>query len=192
MLKTHCDRRGAAPRAPMTAKIGSLDAPENCSHFAAPHARVRAQRAARPRMARPCRCVGGALQKPGGPAEGAEQRRWVLGAEVGPRDRPGAPRTTEGGWGRAGRLASGAALLAGCPRSLAPGCRRCRAAAADSGGSAARPRLRRGCAAGTAAPPSAALRLTRERNSRGPEVAALCAKRRKCGSWNTLKPFTTE
>jgi len=42
MLTTHCDRRGAAPRAPMAAKIGSLDAPENCPHFAAPQARVRA------------------------------------------------------------------------------------------------------------------------------------------------------
>jgi hypothetical protein len=42
MLKTHCDRRGAAPRAPMTAKIGALDALENCPHFAAPRARVRA------------------------------------------------------------------------------------------------------------------------------------------------------
>ena len=26
---THCNRRGAAPRAPIAAKIGSLDAPEN-------------------------------------------------------------------------------------------------------------------------------------------------------------------
>jgi hypothetical protein len=38
----HCNRRGAASRAPMAAKIGSLDAPENCPHFAAPRARVRA------------------------------------------------------------------------------------------------------------------------------------------------------
>jgi hypothetical protein len=38
----HCNRRGAAPRAPIAAKIGSLDAPENYPHFAAPRARVRA------------------------------------------------------------------------------------------------------------------------------------------------------
>jgi hypothetical protein len=38
---THCNRRGAAPRAPIAAKIGSLDAPENYPHFAAPRARVR-------------------------------------------------------------------------------------------------------------------------------------------------------
>jgi len=55
MVATHCNRRGAAPRAPMAAHIGSLNAPENCPHFAAPRARVRALRAARQRMARPCR-----------------------------------------------------------------------------------------------------------------------------------------
>ena len=38
----HCNRRGAAPRAPIAAKIGSLDAPENYPHFSAPRARVRA------------------------------------------------------------------------------------------------------------------------------------------------------
>ena len=38
----HCNRRGAAPRAPIAAKIGSLDAPENCPHFADRRARVRA------------------------------------------------------------------------------------------------------------------------------------------------------
>ena len=38
----HCNRRGAAPRAPIAAKMGSLDAPENYPHFAAPRARVRA------------------------------------------------------------------------------------------------------------------------------------------------------
>ena len=58
MVATHCNRRGAAPRTPIAAKIGSLDAPEICPHFAAPRARVRALRAARQRMARPCRCVG--------------------------------------------------------------------------------------------------------------------------------------
>jgi hypothetical protein len=57
---------------------------------------------------------------PGGPAEGAEQRRWVLGAEAGPRDRPGAPRTTEGGWGRAGRLASGFCSAPPTQRQAAP------------------------------------------------------------------------
>ena len=38
---THCNRRGAAPRASIAAKIGSLDAPENYPHFAAPRAQVR-------------------------------------------------------------------------------------------------------------------------------------------------------
>jgi hypothetical protein len=38
---THCNRRGAAPRAPIAAKIGSLDAPENYPHFVAPRAQVR-------------------------------------------------------------------------------------------------------------------------------------------------------
>jgi len=61
MFAAHCSRRGAAPCAPMGAKIGSLDAPENCPHFAATRARVRALRAARPRMARPCRGVGVAI-----------------------------------------------------------------------------------------------------------------------------------
>jgi hypothetical protein len=37
---THCNRRGAAPRAPIAAKIDSLDAPENYPHFYAPLARV--------------------------------------------------------------------------------------------------------------------------------------------------------
>jgi hypothetical protein len=63
-----------------------------------------------------CRCGGIQLHArtasperhcTGGTAEGAEQRRWVGGAEAGPRDRPGAPRTMEGWWGRGGRLASG-------------------------------------------------------------------------------------
>ena len=39
---THCNRRGAAPRAPIAAKIGSLDAPENYPHFSAQRAHVRA------------------------------------------------------------------------------------------------------------------------------------------------------
>ena len=38
----HCNRRGAAPRAPIAAKMGLLDAPENYPHFAAQRARVRA------------------------------------------------------------------------------------------------------------------------------------------------------
>jgi len=35
----HLNRRGAAPRAPIAAKMGSLDAPENYPHFAARRAR---------------------------------------------------------------------------------------------------------------------------------------------------------
>ena len=38
----HCNRRGAAPRAPIAAKMGLLDAPENYPHFAAQRARLRA------------------------------------------------------------------------------------------------------------------------------------------------------
>jgi hypothetical protein len=38
----HCNRRGAAPRVPIAAKIGSLDVPENCPHFSAQRAHVRA------------------------------------------------------------------------------------------------------------------------------------------------------
>jgi len=37
--QSHCNRRGAAPRAPIAAKTGALDAPENYPHFAAPRAR---------------------------------------------------------------------------------------------------------------------------------------------------------
>jgi hypothetical protein len=40
--RAHCNRRGAAPRAPIAAKIGALDRPENSAHFAARLARVRA------------------------------------------------------------------------------------------------------------------------------------------------------
>jgi len=39
--RAHCNRRGAAPRAPIAAKISSLDAPEKCPHFPARHARMR-------------------------------------------------------------------------------------------------------------------------------------------------------
>jgi hypothetical protein len=43
----------------------------------------------------------------GGIAEGGEQRRWVRGVEVGPRDGPGAARMGEGWGGRGGRTALG-------------------------------------------------------------------------------------
>ena len=57
------------------------------------------------RATSPERCTGG-------PAEGGEQRRWVGGAEAGPTERLGAPRTTEGLVGQGRASASG--------RSIAP------------------------------------------------------------------------
>jgi len=56
----------ARPSVPIAAKIGALDEPENSAQFAARLARMRALWASRPRMARPCRCARGALQKPVG------------------------------------------------------------------------------------------------------------------------------
>ena len=40
--RVHCNRPGAAPRASIATKIGALDAPETCAHFAARLASVRA------------------------------------------------------------------------------------------------------------------------------------------------------
>ena len=112
----HCNRRGAAPRAPIPAKIGSLDAPENYPHFAAPPARVRARRAARSSMAQPCRCVGGAMLRPDADALPCPTNPSVVrGAprlSVGP---PSAPLTQR----RCSAPQAGppvASLRAGCPR----------------------------------------------------------------------------
>ena len=103
-------------------------------------------------MAQPCRCVGSAMLRPDARRPALPHPPSVVrGApsrSVGPASAPPTQRRCSAP--SAGP--PGAALWAGCPRSLAPGRRRrCRAAAADGGGAAAQPRLRRGCAAGTAA-----------------------------------------
>ena len=124
---THCNRRGAAPRAPIPAKIGSLDAPENYPHFAAPPARVRARRAARSSMAQPCRCVGGAMLRPRamhwGPRRGwravALGQTSRLGPEMGCALRAGSEAAGLGPR-QAGRCPHGGGLV-GQGRASGPG-----------------------------------------------------------------------
>ncbi len=113
----HCNRRGAAPRATIAAKIGSLDAPENCSHFAARCARVRAPPTLpRARSAQP---ISGPSLDVCDPA----RLLFALG---------GAPS---------------ASLGDGCPRGRAAGCRRPgRQPRAPPRCGEAAPRLRRGWA----------------------------------------------
>jgi hypothetical protein len=89
--RAHCNRRGAAPRAPIAAKIGALDGPENCPHFYARLARVRALWAS-PRMARPCRCARGALQKPPCASPQPSPLRATPSPSLGPASTPPTPR----------------------------------------------------------------------------------------------------
>jgi hypothetical protein len=89
--------RGRARGAAVVATAGARVAARRRRHGGAA---ARSGDIQQPGCASPQRCTGG-------PAEGAEQRRWVGGAEAGPRDGPGAPRMGEGWWGRGGRLASG-------------------------------------------------------------------------------------
>jgi hypothetical protein len=105
----HAAVAGAAPRLCRVRRHARLPR----GRGAAVPRRSRGRAAARPLSAAAAR--RGGIQQPrmrgqparsaatGGPAWGAEQRRWVGGAEGGPADSLGAPRTTEGlvGQGRA-------------------------------------------------------------------------------------------
>ena len=89
--RAHCNRRGEPPRAPIAAKIGALDGPENCPHFYARLARVRALWAS-PRMARPCRCARGALQKPPCASPQPSPLRATPSPSLGPASTPATQR----------------------------------------------------------------------------------------------------